>query len=107
MLGLFSHVRLFVALQTVAHQAPLSIGFSSQEYQSGLPCLPPGDLPNPGIEPMSLMSLALAGRFFTTGTTWKPPHTVLYCPILSYNQPHAKNIDSTQEILAKLFLLKS
>ena len=77
MLGLFSHVRLFVALQTVAHQAPLSIGFSSQEYQSGLPCLPPGDLPNPGIEPMSLMSLALAGRFFTTGTTWKPKRSRL------------------------------
>ena len=59
MLGLFSHVRLFAALQTVAHQAPLSIGFSSQGYQSGLPCLPPGDLPNPGIEPTSLKSPAL------------------------------------------------
>ena len=71
MLGLFSHVRLFAALQTVAHQAPLSIGFSSQGYQSGLPCLPPGDLPNPGIEPTSLKSPALVGRFFTTSATWK------------------------------------
>ena len=48
---------------TIAHQAPLSIGFSSQEYLSELPCHPPGDLPDPGIEPMSP---ALAGGFFTT-----------------------------------------
>ena len=52
-------------------QAPLSIGFSRQEYWSGLPCPPPGDLPDSGIGPMSLKSPALAGRFFTTSTTWK------------------------------------
>ena len=52
-------------LQTVVHQAPLSMGFSRQEYWSGLPCPPPGDLLNPGIEPMSLISLALAGKFLT------------------------------------------
>ena len=46
--------------------APLSMELSRQEYWSGLPCLPPGDLPNPGIEPESLMSPALAGRFFST-----------------------------------------
>ena len=45
----FSHVGLFVAPWTVAHQAPLSMGFSRQEYWSGLPCPPPGDLPNPGL----------------------------------------------------------
>ena len=50
--------------------APLSMGFSRQEYWSGLQCLSPGDLPNPGIEPMFLMSPALAGRFFTTSATW-------------------------------------
>ena len=44
---------------TIALQAPLSMGFSRQEYWSGLPFSPPGDLPNPGIEPMSLMSSAL------------------------------------------------
>ena len=44
------------------------MGFSRQEYWSGLPFLPPGDLSNPGIEPVSL---ALAGRFFTTSTTWE------------------------------------
>ena len=51
---------------TVAHQAPLSMGSSRQEYWSGLPCPPPGYLPNPGIEPSSLASSALVGEFFTT-----------------------------------------
>ena len=67
----FSCVWLFVTLWTVAYQAPLSMGFSRQEYWSGLPCPSPGDLPNPGIEPTSLNSPALAGRFFTTRTTWE------------------------------------
>ena len=50
---------------TVACQAPLFMGFSRLEYWSGLPCPPPGDLPDPGIKPVSLPSPALAGRFFT------------------------------------------
>ena len=54
---------------TVACQAPLSMEFSRQEYWSGLPRPPPGDLPDPGMEPTSLMSPVLAGRFFTTGIT--------------------------------------
>ena len=58
---------------TVACKAPLSMGFSRQEYWRGLPCPPPGDLPNPGIEPVSLTSPALAGRFFTTRATWEAP----------------------------------
>ena len=70
-LSCFSHVQLCATLWTVALQAPLSMGFSWQEYWSGLPCPPPGDLPNPGIEPTSLMSPALAGGFFTTSTTWE------------------------------------
>ena len=72
-LSRFSHVRCFATLWTVACQAPLSMGFSRQEYWSGLPCPPSGDLPNPGIKPVSLMSPALAGRFFTTTThaTWE------------------------------------
>ena len=53
MLSHFSHVQLFATLWTIACQALLSMGFSRQEYWSGLPCLPPGDLPDPGIEPMS------------------------------------------------------
>ena len=66
-----SHVQLFVILWTVAHQASLSMGFLRQEYWSGLPCLPPGDLPDPGIEPAALMSPSLAGRLFTTSATWE------------------------------------
>ena len=61
----------FVNLWTVACQAPLSMGFSRQEYWSGLPCCPPRDLPNPWIELVSLTSLALAGGFFTTSATWE------------------------------------
>ena len=47
------------------------MGFSRQEYWSGLPCPPPGDLPNPGIEPAPLMSPAVAGGFFTTCAPWE------------------------------------
>ena len=67
-----SHVRLFATPWTVARQAPLSVGFSSQEYWSGLLFPPPGDLPDPGLEPVSLVSPALAGRFFTTEPPGKP-----------------------------------
>ena len=56
---------------TVACQAPLSMGFSKQEYWSGLPFPPPGDLSDQRIEPASLMSPALAGRFFTTRAAWE------------------------------------
>ena len=66
-----SHVQLFVTPWTAAHQPPLSMGFSRQEYWSRLPCPPLGDLPNPGIEFMSLISPALADRFFTIYVTWE------------------------------------
>ena len=64
---------LFVTIWAIAHQAPPSMGFSRQEYRSGLPCFPPGDLPDPGIEMGSLMSPAWAGGFFflTTSATWE------------------------------------
>ena len=62
--------QLFVTPWTVVFQAPLSMGFSRHEYWSGLPFPPPGDLPEPGIEPTALMSPALVGGFFTT-TTWE------------------------------------
>ena len=52
-------------------QAPLSMGYSRSEYWSGLPALPLGHLPNPGTEPVSLMSPALAGGLFTTSSTWE------------------------------------
>ena len=70
------HVRLFVNRWTIALQAPLSMGFSRQEYWNGLLCPPPGNLPEPGI-PMSLMSPALANGFFTTSTTWEAPGVVM------------------------------
>ena len=70
-LSCFGHVQLFATQWTVAHQAPLLMGFFRQEYWSGLPCPPPGDLPNPGIKPMSFLSPALAAGFATTSTTWE------------------------------------
>ena len=57
---------------SVAHQAPLSVGLSSKEYWSGLPCPPAGDLPNPEIETTSLVSPALVGGFFTLVPPGKP-----------------------------------
>ena len=71
MLSHFSCVQFFAILWSVAHQAPLSMGFSRQEYWSGLSFPSPGDLPDPGIKPASLKSPALAGRFFTTMATWE------------------------------------
>ena len=64
-----SHVQHFATPWTVAHQAPLSMGFFRPEYQSGLPFSPPGDLPYPGIKPLSP---ALAGGFITSEPPGKP-----------------------------------
>ena len=66
---MLSRARLFATPWTAAHQAPLSIGFSRQEYWSGLPCPPPGDLPDPGIK---LTSPAWVGGFFITEPPGKP-----------------------------------
>ena len=81
MLNRFSRVRLFATPWTVACQAPLSVEFSRQEYWSGLSCPSPGNLPDPGIEPVSLTSPALAGGFFTISATWEDP---LKCPGFLY-----------------------
>ena len=67
----FSNVRLFETLCTIAHQSPLSWGFSRQEDWSGLLCPPPQDLPDPGIESTSVVSPALAGGFVTPSATWE------------------------------------
>ena len=75
---LLSRVRLFATPWTVAYQDSLSMGFSRQEYWSGLPFPSPGDLPDPGIEPESLVSPALAGGFFTTEPPGKPEHQAWY-----------------------------
>ena len=66
-----TQVQLFAILWTVARQVPLSMGFPRQEYWRGLPCSPPGDLPDPGMEPASLRSPALAGGVFTTSAAWE------------------------------------
>ena len=73
---LLSHVGLFVILWTVAQQPPLSMGFSRQDYWSGLPLPPPGGLPDPGIEPTCVTSPAPAGCFFTISATWEAPTTL-------------------------------
>ena len=80
MLNSFSHVRLFAALWAIAQQVSLSMGFSRQEYWSGLPCPPPGYLPHPRIEPVSPAARTLhAGRFFATELLGSP-----LCIIHSY-----------------------
>ena len=67
----FSYVQLFATLWTIASQASLSMEFSRQEYWNGLPFLSPGDLPDPGIEPVSPTAPALTARFFPTRPTWE------------------------------------
>ena len=96
---MLSRVRFFATPWTVALQAPLSMGFSRREYWAGLPFPFPGDLPHPGIELTCLKSPALAGRFFTTGTTCKAPGNHLWSLLFpqSYTLPlilppnHIKN----------------
>ena len=73
-----SDVQLFATPWTVACKAPLSMGFSRQEYRSGLPFSTPGDFSDPGIEPAPLASPALAGRFFTTVPPGRP-HRKMKC----------------------------
>ena len=75
-LCVLSYVRLFVSPRTIACQAPLSMEFSRQDCWNGLSCPPPEDLPEPGIEPIFLASLASAGGFFTTRATWEQEPTV-------------------------------
>ena len=72
MLSSVSCAQLFVTLWTVAHQPPLSTGFSRQEYWNELPCLPPGDLPNPGIQTCVSCNSCIAGGLFTAEPPWKP-----------------------------------
>ena len=69
---MLSCVQLIVNPRTITCQAPLSVGFPRQEYWRELPFPPPGDLPNPGIKPMSPAAPALAGGFFTTEPPGKP-----------------------------------
>ena len=72
-LSQFSPIWLFMILWIIAHQAPLSMGFSRQEYWSGLPCPPPGDLLDTGVELASACVSCIASRFFTNWATWEAP----------------------------------
>ena len=94
----FSHVWLFVISWTVAHQCPLSLRLSQQEYWSGLPFPPPGDLPNPRIKTASLASPTLAGGFLPLSHLWSPlaPRTATWSLVIAYGR--ARKI--TQRILA-------
>ena len=86
-----SRVQLFTTPWTVAHQAPLSMEVSRQEYWSGLPFPPPVDLPDPGIEPVSP---ALAGRFFTTelpGKSKIPYTSEQLSPLTATTEPECHN----------------
>ena len=76
----FNHVQLLAAPWAVAHQVPLSMGFSRQGYLSGLWCPPSGDLPNPEIKFLALMCPELAGGFFNTSVTLEAPY-----PLYSVN----------------------
>ena len=97
LLSRFSHVRLLATLWTVACQAPLSMGFSMQEFCSGLPWPPAGDLPDPGIEPASLTSPALIGKFFTISATWEVPRDSLVAQLV-------KNLPTNGEVPVYSFL---
>ena len=106
----------FASLRCYAsRQAPLSMGFSRQEYWSGLPCPPPGDLPNLGMEPRSpalqsrtlksasLKSGALAGRFFTSGAPWEILRRLLYLDFINSIHKSGKFSQGTQCSLRPLF----
>ena len=78
MFSRFSHVWLFATPWTVAHQAPLSMGFSRQEYWSGLPCCPPpADLSDPGIEPVSPASPSLQADSLLSGHRRSPEFNIV------------------------------
>ena len=98
MLSSYIHVRLFATLWTITHQAPLSMGFSRQEYWSQLPCPPPGDLPDPGVEPTSLMSPVLAGGYFTTSATWEALNSLIL-PLKKKNPEFLCNVIQSMPFL--------
>ena len=116
-----SRVRLFATPWTVSLQAPLSMGFPSPEYWSGLPFPSPGDLPSPGIKPAFLTSPALAGRFFTTSGTWETLMSevsvlqdeessgftamYIYITLLNCTLKNGKEVNSTLCILLQLKIL--
>ena len=105
MLSRFSHVQLFATLWTIHCQGLLSMGFSRQEYWSGLPGPPSGDLPDPEFKHPSLMSLAMASGFFTTSEPWEAlwpqlpllsSHPGIWNAFLNFRNIHFKNVCSVK-----------
>jgi len=96
-INVFSCVQFFVTPWTTAHQTTLSMEFSRQEYWGGLPFLTLGDLPNPEIEPVSLVPPALAGKFLTT----VPPGKPSACIMTLYNISHSHGMVESQFIIGK------
>ena len=88
--------------KTLESPLGLSIGFPRQEYWSGLPFTPPGDLPNPGFEPASPESPALAGRFFTTEPPGKPQYIILLHQLIFLCNFHSD--DFVLKFLAKVHI---
>ena len=100
-LSRFSHVQLCGTQWTVAHQAPLSMEFSRREYWNGLPCLPLGDLPEPGVEPGS--PVAPAGGFFTVSHRGRPICPLLYIKLVRVKDPLYGTGNSSQySVLASM-----
>ena len=86
----FSHCPTLCKPSVIARQAPVSAGASRQEYWTGLLCPPLGYLSDPGLKPVSLMSPAWAGGFFTTNTTWEAPYwSVLMCDYMHFCGRHS------------------
>ena len=114
----FSCVQLFLIPWIIVHQAPMSMDFSRQEYWSGLPFSTPRDLPDPGVEPASLMSPALKGRFFTNEATWEAQlsktwinysFSLLYFQLLPSDDSSLSTylnirVSSTQNLLSSLHI---
>ena len=92
---------------TVVCQTPLSMEFSRQESWSGQPFPSPGNLPDPGVKPASLMSCALAGRFFTSSTTWEAPqvHKTTLCPSTCFSSPALCSATNLNKFLTRKGLL--
>ena len=84
MLSRLSQVQLFATLWTIACQAPLSMGFSRKEYWNGLPCPPPGDLPDPGIKPACLTSLHWQVSSLSLVPPGKPSNIPIFTIDFSY-----------------------
>ena len=95
----FSHVQIFVTPWTIAHQAPLSMGFSRQEYWNGLPFPSPADLSNPWIEPVSP---ALGGRFLTGEPPGKPCVCVLHVCYYMVLNDTVISLNFTEKIKAQI-----